>query len=416
MLGFMDYVQNAFYEASHWNRDNSYGTLTATSRNILDFQTPDGIRLHVSSLASPNFATSYTLGSVGLVDGSLSYLYSSLPLTAYASKSSAIDLHRVVPGYRQLQDLRQPDEPRWWEIWHQGKRVDRREALLYGRLFLPRSTLEALYLRRLTPKAQLRVSCVSDSRLPNGGTILAHLQYDAAKHNTEYIYSTDSALLGVRGLYNFGPEPPLVEQPFEQSPDPTISTANEAVALATAPAPVRPNGRFSAGGEIYYGLLNKSGGISTGLRFTTLPAHTGFPYTMTLTLNPLMGNLSSTYSVLASPLLALSSRFDFNVYSYESELQVGTELWRRKSRPMPDDLDWARRKLGLPLLEQSLAKVDDADDMAGCLKARLDQRGSLGLLWEGRVKELLYSCGLTLDLKSAQNMVRGFGLEVQYSS
>ena len=288
--------------------------------------------------------------------------------------------------------------------------------MLYGRLFLPRSTLEALYLRRLTPKAQLRISCVSDSRLPNGGTILAHLQYDAAKHNTEYIYSTDSALLGVRGLYNFGPEPPLVDQPFEQSPDPIISTANEAVALATAATPVRPNGRFSAGGEIYYGLLNKSGGMSTGLRFTTLPAHTGFPYTMTLTLNPLMGNLSSTYSVLASPLLALSSRFDFNVYSYESELQVGTELWRRMSKPMPDDLDWARRKLGLPLLEQSLAKVDDADDMAGCLKARLDQRGSLGLLWEGRVKELLYSCGLTLDLKSGQNMVRGFGLEVQYSS
>lgn len=242
------------------------------------------------------------------------------------------------------------------------------------------------------------------------------MQYDAAKHNTEYIYSTDSALLGVRGLYNFGPEPPLVDQPFEESPDATISAANEAAALATSRAPVRPNGRFSAGGEIYYGMLNKSGGISTGLRFTTLPAHTGFPYTMTLTLNPLMGNLSSTYSVLASPLLALSSRFDFNVYSYESELQVGTELWRRKSRPMPDDLDWARRKLGLPLLEPPLAKVDDADDMAGCLKARLDQRGSLGILWEGRVKELLYSCGLTLDLKNAQNMVRGFGLEVQYSS
>ena len=32
MLDFMDYVQNAFYEASHWNRNNSYGTLTATSQ------------------------------------------------------------------------------------------------------------------------------------------------------------------------------------------------------------------------------------------------------------------------------------------------------------------------------------------------------------------------------------------------
>jgi len=32
MLGFMDYVQSAFYEASHWNRDNSYGTLNATAQ------------------------------------------------------------------------------------------------------------------------------------------------------------------------------------------------------------------------------------------------------------------------------------------------------------------------------------------------------------------------------------------------
>lgn len=32
MLDFMDYVQNAFYEASRWNRDNSYGTLTATAK------------------------------------------------------------------------------------------------------------------------------------------------------------------------------------------------------------------------------------------------------------------------------------------------------------------------------------------------------------------------------------------------
>lgn len=32
MLGFMDYVQNAFYEASHWNHDNSYSYLTATAQ------------------------------------------------------------------------------------------------------------------------------------------------------------------------------------------------------------------------------------------------------------------------------------------------------------------------------------------------------------------------------------------------
>lgn len=320
-----------------------------------------------------------------------------------------------MPGYRRLQDSRQPDEPWWWEIWHGGKRVDKREALLYGRLFLPRSTLEALYLRRLSPKTQLNVKCVSDSRLPNGGTILAHLQLDAAKHNTEYIFSTDSALFGVRGLYNFGPEPPPSSPLFEASPDPTISTTKELAALSIIPTLTQPHGRFSAGGELYYGLLNKSGGMSTGLRFTTLQSHTGFPHTMTLTLSPLMGNLSSTYSVLASPLLALSSRFDFNVYSYESELQIGTELWRRKSKPLSDDLDWARRKMGQELYSHSSSNQDD-DDMAGCLKARLDQRGGLSLLWEGRVKELLYSCGATIELRNGEDMIRGFGFEVQYSS
>ena len=246
--------------------------------------------------------------------------------------------------------------------------------------------------------------------------MLAHLQHDAAKHNTEYIYSTDSALLGVRGLYNFGPDPPQTHPHLEASPDPTISAANEAAALATAHSPSPAYGRFSAGGEIYYGLLNKSGGISTGLRFATLPSYTGFPYTMTLTLNPLMGNLSSTYSVVASPLLALSSRFDFNVYSYESELQVGTELWRRKEKPSTEDLNWARSKMGQQLLDDQPVGVDNPNDMAGCLKARVDQRARLGLLWEGRAKELLYSCGTIIDLRGGENMFRGFGFEVQYSS
>ena len=278
-------------------------------------------------------------------------------------------------------------------------------------------------MRRLTPKTQLKVQCVSDSRLPNGGSVLAHLQYDAARHCTEYIYSTDSALLGIRGLYNFGPDPTSSIPSYEHSSDPTVDAANEAAAIATIYQAAQPHGRFSAGGEIYYGILNKSGGISTGLRFTTLPSHTGFPYTMTLTLNPLMGNLSSTYSVLATPLLALSSRFDFNVYSYESELQIGTELWRRRARTIQEDLNWAREKAGKELLPvapilaaAAAAAAAEEGDLAGCLKARLDHRGGLALLWEGRVKELLYSCGMTVDMKGGENMFRGVGIELSYSS
>lgn len=268
------------------------------------------------------------------------------------------------------------------------------DTLLYGRIFLPQSRLEALYLRRLSPTQQLRVSAVSDSGLNNGGTILTLLQNDVGKYSTEYMYSTDSALMGVRGLYNFGA-------------DPRVAPTEPATALRAAD-PV--HGRFSAGAELYYGLLNKSGGISTGLRFTTLPNHTGFPYTMTLTLNPLMGNLSSTYAVKAGPNLALCSRFDFNFYSYESELQLGCELWRRRRNT---EVEWAVKRLR-PGWTRPTAAPDD--DVSGVLKAHVDQDWRIGLLWEGRIKELLFTLGASLDLKKREQIFRAVGIELQYSS
>lgn len=257
-------------------------------------------------------------------------------------------------------------------------------------MFLPQSTLEALYLRRLSPTRQLKVTAVSDSSLNNGGTMLAILQGDFGKYSTEYMYSTDSALMGVRGLYNFGPDP-RVEPPAGDVAEP-------------------PHGRFSAGAELYYGLLNKSGGMSTGLRFTTLPNHAGFPYTMTLTLNPLMGNLSSTYAVKAGPNLALCSRFDFNFYSYESEMHVGCELWRR--RRTADD-EAALRKLR-PDGERPAVVPDE--DVSGILKARVDQDWRIGVLWEGRIKELLFTLGASLDFRKREQIFRTVGIELQYSS
>ncbi len=266
------------------------------------------------------------------------------------------------------------------------------DTLLYGRVFLPKSRLEALYLRRLTPTRQLRIAAVSDSSLNNGGTILTLLQTDYGKYSAEYMYSTDSALMGVRGLYNFGR-------------DPRISTETK------TPEQVEPvHGRFSAGAELYYGILNKSGGISTGLRFTTLPNHPGFPYTMTLTLNPLMGNLSSTYAVKAGRNLALCSRFDFNFYSYESDLQLGCELWRRRNTA---DTEWAAKK---QRSDWKRPTGSPDDDVTGVLKAKVNQEWQIGVLWEGRIKELLFTLGASLDLKRREQIFRSVGIELQYSS
>lgn len=154
---------------------------------------------------------------------------------------------------------------------------------------------------------------------------------------------------------------------------------------------------------------------------------------MTLTLNPLMGNLSSTYAVKAGPSLALCSRFDFNVYSYESDLQVGLELWRRRAPPS-SSLDWVHKKLKdvpwesdtlipvpVPATTSLTSNLQDGEEdedatTSGVLKARLTHDWTIGLLWEGRAKELLYSCGVSVDLKRREKIFRGVGVEVGYSS
>jgi mitochondrial distribution and morphology protein 10 len=392
MLDFMDYVQQAFYHASGWNVDNAYPSLTTTASNLLDFAIPQGVRLHASSLSSPNFATSYTLGSKGVVDGSLSYLYSSRGLSVI-STSKDVYLSHFVRGYRHLQTLKAAKPSTWPLNEGAGKSTTPKDALLYGRLYLPTGTLEALYLRRISSTSLLRLNCVSDDSLPNGATILAVLQNDFGKYSTEYLYSTDSALIGVRGLYNFG---------F----DPRIPAAKSTVDLPRHSWD-QQNGRLSAGAEAYFSPINKSGGVSCGLRFTTLPVHPGFPYTMTLTLNPLMGNLSSTYAVKAGQNLALCSRFDFNVYSYESDAILGMELWRRQ--PLEAESRWLTKMLrpSWPVSEHNVN---------GVLKAKVTDKGKVGLLWETRIKELLVTVGAAFDLKNRERMLGNVGLEISYST
>ena len=347
-------------------------------------------------------------GTKGVVDGSFSYLYSSLPLQI-PSKSHEIFLRQLIPGYRRLTELNRTEDSFLWELWHKGKRVDKKDTLLYGRLFLPSSTLQALYLRHISPTRLLRLSCVSDAGLPNGGSILALLQQDNGKYSTEYLYSTDSALLGFRGLYNFGFDPRNI---FAESDVNEASAQSSIYPLLSGSD--HHHGRLSAGGELYFSPLNKSGGISTAVRFTTLPSHPGFPYTMTLTLNPLMGSVSSSYAVQAKDDLAFCSRFNFNFYSYESDVQLGLEMWRRKM--LDSNTAWARRMLRPEWQLQSSVATNHLDDFDSVVKAKIDQRWKIGLLWEGRINELLVSVGAGLDLKNRDRLLGSIGVEISYSS
>ncbi|GKT95829.1 LOW QUALITY PROTEIN: mitochondrial inheritance component MDM10 [Colletotrichum tofieldiae] len=275
MREFMSYVQSAFYEATGWNRDNSYSSLNATADALLNFPTPQGLRLTLSSLATPHFATSYQLGSVGVVDGSISYLYSSVPLRANLTPQSD-----AIPTAALLPPARRPPA-----------RTDGRPypllspaaaSLLYGRLYLPESMLEALVVKRISPALQLQLSAVSGKFLRNGGTLLGLAQYDVGRYAVEGLASSDGGLMGFRGVYNFGGD----AENNQPSQSRSTSRLNGKPIGFGDDAKERIYGRFSAGGEIYYGTLNKSGGVSFGGRFATLPEHRGTPLTATLTLNP----------------------------------------------------------------------------------------------------------------------------------
>ncbi|KAM0323253.1 hypothetical protein ACHAQA_008844 [Verticillium albo-atrum] len=444
MREFMDYVRNAFYEATGWNRESSYSSLNSTADALLNFETPLGLRLTLSSLASPNFATSYQLGSVGVVDGSISYLYSSVPLRAYITpQSERLPLSTLFQSYKPLPAL--PRRVNFDDLEPYDLTSPAAASLYYGRLYLPQSLLEALIIKRISPALQLQLSAVSGHYLRSGGTLLGLAHYDVGRYALEGLASSDGGLLGLRGIYNFGGDAEAGDVPPGGDGD--------------AAARERIYGRFSTGGEIYYGTLNKSGGMSVGARFATLPSHQGTPLTTTLTLNPLMGNISATYAVMAGRHCSVATKFGFNVYSYESDWAVGMELWRKRvvreamdpalsaeslvrERSFRAKMEWraddplvppetvlvpvAPQKREVPRERSFQAKMEwrldepetvPADDeYTGVIKARLDQNLRIGILWEGRAKSLLFSLGSGIDLRSMDSPFRTVGAEIQFSS
>lgn len=53
----------------------------------------------------------------------------------------------------------------------------------------------------------------------------------------------------------------------------------------------------------------------------------------------MIGHMSGAYTAKVSRDLAVSSRFDFNVYSFESEWTMGTEWWLRRPPQVPTEDD-----------------------------------------------------------------------------
>jgi len=251
------------------------------------------------------------------------------------------------------------------------------------------------------------------------------LQHDIGKWCTEYTWSAEDGMWGVRVLHNFG----RLSNSVEPSEDSSSSTG---------PRPKRVDeedatggglkGRVSAGAEFYISAKEKSAGVSTGIRFTTLSdsstpssqtqssSSSQPPTTITALFNPMMGHVSAAYAAKVSRDLSLCSRFDFNVYSYDSEWTMGAEWWMRRalSQPISDsdavqspDNDSSYSQQGSP---------HSKSDIRGVVKTKISTNNTVSLLWEGRLKQMLVSLGVVSDLSSRSKPIKAIGLELSYFS
>ncbi|KAK3847252.1 MAG: mitochondrial distribution and morphology protein 10 [Linnemannia gamsii] len=514
MYDFMEYCLRRYYRASGWNEDNQYSHLCATSRALLDFQAPTGLSLRLSKLPSSVFKTTTTMNALPILEGSVGYLFTSRALMI--DDSASVRFRHLVDRFRIIcldHSIREADQ--WTEFDGDGKR--RKDYLLCGRMNLANARLEALYSRRISKHRQYVISGISDPASRSASHISAQYQYDKGKYCAEVSFTTDDGLIGVRGLYNFGKdfdesyndmqkegrrrrrEAGLEEQEevtllnnmdsgsieLEQrsAEDTGTSTGRpETLEMMSSEdlereragylgeekadesvASERLRGYWSAGAEVYYSATEKLGGLSTGLRYRTLPPlvpvttttsevnkedssssgvtpryptstapehHQNYiPITITQTLNPIMGHVSSSYAAQVHPDLGLCSRFDFNLYSYDSELTAGVEWWIRERKSASSNEQTATnpfpKTVGVPDMPEtgssSLATTSEStgQPIIGVIKARLGVQSGLAIMWEGRFNKLLFSLGFVGHVFSPHAqapIVKSVGLEIQYFS
>ncbi|KAJ7117402.1 mitochondrial distribution and morphology protein 10 [Mycena crocata] len=438
MHPFASYVLRSYYKATGWNEDNLYANITRSSNAILDFTVPRGLHLSVSKSPNSLFKTTYSMNAMPSLNGSVGYIFTSCDLDVKASGN--VRFKDMIERFRVYDTPRRPEAKE--EEWLAGERVDKRDYLLYGRFYLPSGRLDALYSTRLTPTLQALVAAISHppSNLPSdmgsrGGNVsnlIVNLQHDVGKWCTEYTWSADDSMWGVRVLHNFG----KLGIPAETSDDPDRKPSTAGLKRVDEEDAVEGGlkGRVSAGAEFYFSAKERSAGVSTGFRFTTLPDATppSFqlplpsssplaqvskgppsqpPTTITALFNPMLGHMSGAYSARVSRDLSLSSRFDFNVYSYESEWTMGAEWWMRSSLSEDEDEDSDYNRIPLPPFAG-----ESKGEVRGVVKARASTNNDVSLMWEGRLRNMLISLGVVSDFSNRTKPIKAVGLELSYFS
>ena len=270
----------------------------------LEFSPPHlPLSLQVYKNISPYLKSSYSINIPNLHH--LTFLASSVAIDDFigtgAAAPSSVQRNAQVEFWNDVESI--SDSVSRLGRWPDTKRPDQnaplqRQYLICGRIFSD-NHLETIWTSRLSQNCISYISATSDLRnRTNPVNLYAKLHREHSKSCSELTYSSQRSLLGLRYLRHFK--------------------------LPTASV-------ISVGGEVYYTASEKSGGLSLAARVRTRHVETELPDELDDTgvsdvnviVNPVMGHLSAVYATATSPNLLLSTRYDFNVYSLDSDLAVG---------------------------------------------------------------------------------------------
>ena len=133
---------------------------------------------------------------------------------------------------------------------------------------MPTGRLDALYSTRLTPTIQVLVAAISDlrsnvppefrERRADPSNLMVNVQHDMGKWCTEYTWSAEDSMLGVRVLHNFG----KLGTTSEVLEDSSFLRKRAGVKRVDEEDAVEGGlrGRMSIGAEVYFSAKERSAG------------------------------------------------------------------------------------------------------------------------------------------------------------
>jgi distribution and morphology protein 10 len=136
--------------------------------------------------------------------------------------------------------------------------------------------------------------------------------------------------------------------------------------------------QIAVGGEVFYTQKEKSGGISIGTRLSTMTKN-HLRSIATFVCNPIMGHFSFSFGADVSKNMKMATRYDFNMYSYDSDLSFGVEYAPENSKQV--------------------------------LKGRISFSNGLGLSLSGMFQQILYTIGM--ETSFGPNPAQNFGIEIE---